>query len=176
MDVTTMSKTASTAPSSKAAADARALRADIYDFNSAYAACIDDGDIMQWPDFFTEDAVYKVIPRENYDQGLPLATIFAEGRGGLIDRTVAITKTTVFRPRYLRHFISNIRVLGTDGALVRAEANYMVVETLTNDLTRILSVGRYMDTFTRVDGELKLKERLCVYDSEMVPATVVYPF
>jgi anthranilate 1,2-dioxygenase small subunit len=171
-----MSKTASTAPSSKAAADARALRADIYDFNSAYAACIDDGDIMQWPDFFTEDAVYKVIPRENYDQGLPLATIFAEGRGGLIDRTVAITKTTVFRPRYLRHFISNIRVLGTDGALVRAEANYMVVETLTNDLTRILSVGRYMDTFARVDGELKLKERLCVYDSEMVPATVVYPF
>ena len=157
-------------------ADARALRADIYDFNSAYAACIDDGDIMKWPDFFTEDAVYKVIPRENYDQELPLATIFAEGRGGLIDRTVAITKTTVFRPRYLRHFISNIRVLGTDGDLTRAEANYMVVETLTNDLTRILSVGRYMDTFRRVDGELKLKERLCVYDSEMVPATVVYPF
>jgi len=173
MDATTMTKSA---PSSKAAADARALRADIYDFNSAYAACIDDGNIMLWPDFFTEDAIYKVIARENYDQDLPLATIFAEGRGGLIDRTVAITKTTVFRPRYLRHFISNIRVLGIDGELIRAEANYMVVETLTNDLTRILSVGRYMDTFTRVGGELKLKERLCVYDSEMVPATVVYPF
>jgi 3-phenylpropionate/cinnamic acid dioxygenase small subunit len=67
-------------------------------------------------------------------------------------------------------------VLGSDGDLIRAEANYMVVETLTNDLTRILSVGRYMDTFRRVDGALKLKERLCVYDSEMVPATVVYPF
>lgn len=173
MDAKTMTKSASSA---QRAADARALRADIYDFNSAYAACIDDGDIMQWPDFFTDDAVYKVIPRENYDQGLPLATIFAEGRGGLIDRTVAITKTTVFRPRYLRHFISNIRVLGTDGELIRAEANYMVVETLTNDLTRILSVGRYMDAFKRVGGELKLKERVCVYDSEMVPATVVYPF
>ena len=96
----------------KPTADFRALRADIYDFNSAYAACLDDGDISGWPDFFTEDAVYKLIPRENYDQGLPLATIFAEGRGGLIDRTVAIKKTTVFRPRYLRHFISNIRVLG----------------------------------------------------------------
>jgi hypothetical protein len=33
-----------------------------------------------------------------------------------------------------------------------------------------------MDTFKRVGGELKLKERICVYDSEMVPATVVYPF
>lgn len=174
MDVNTMTKPAH--PSTKSAAEARALRADIYDFNSAYAACIDDGDIMQWPDFFTEDAVYKVIPRENYDQGLPLATIFAEGRGGLIDRTVAITRTTVFRPRYLRHFISNIRVLDNEGDLIRAEANYMVVETLTNDLTRILSVGRYMDTFRRLDGALKLKERLCVYDSEMVPATVVYPF
>ena len=77
MDVDTMTKPAH--PSAKSAVEARALRADIYDFNSAYAACIDDGDIMQWPDFFTEDAIYKVIPRENYDQGLPLATIFAEG-------------------------------------------------------------------------------------------------
>src|SRR6185437_1655381 len=75
MDVDTMTKPAH--PSAKSAVEARALRADIYDFNSAYAACIDDGDIMQWPDFFTEDAIYKVIPRENYDQGLPLATIFA---------------------------------------------------------------------------------------------------
>lgn len=156
--------------------DARALRADIYDFNSAYAACIDDGDIMLWPDFFTEDAVYKVIPRENWDQNLPLATIFAEGRGGLIDRTVAITKTTVARPRYLRHFISNIRVLGSDNGVIRAEANYMVVETIPTDVTRILSAGRYLDEFVYEGKELKLKQRFCIYDSEIVPATIVYPF
>lgn len=159
----------------KPAADARALRADIYDFNSAYAACLDDGDISAWPEFFTEDAVYKLIPRENYDQGLPLATIFAEGRGGLVDRTVAIKKTTVFRPRYLRHFTSNIRVLGADGGTIRAEANYMVIETMPNDVPRILSVGRYLDEFVYEGRQLKLKRRLCVYDSEIVPATIVYP-
>ncbi|HET9149050.1 MAG TPA: aromatic-ring-hydroxylating dioxygenase subunit beta [Alphaproteobacteria bacterium] len=158
----------------KPTADFRALRADIYDFNSAYAACLDDGDISGWPDFFTEDAVYKLIPRENYDQGLPLATIFAEGRGGLIDRTVAIKKTTVFRPRYLRHFISNIRVLGVDGNTIRAEANYMVVETIPSDVTRIFNVGRYLDEFVYEGKQIKLKRRLCVYDSEIVPATIVY--
>jgi len=166
MDSTTMTKPT---------ADFRALRADIYDFNSAYAACLDDGDIMTWPDFFTEDAVYKLIPRENYEQGLPLATIFAEGRGGLIDRTVAIKKTTVFRPRYLRHFISNIRVLGVQEGVVRAEANYMVVETIPSDVTRILSVGRYLDEFVYEGKQLKLKQRLAIYDSEIVPATIVYP-
>ncbi|HTI88138.1 MAG TPA: aromatic-ring-hydroxylating dioxygenase subunit beta [Alphaproteobacteria bacterium] len=169
-------KTANTKTGSSKPSDARALRADIYDFNSAYAACIDDGDIMLWPDFFTEDAVYKVIPRENWDQNLPLATIFAEGRGGLIDRTVAITKTTVARPRYLRHFISNIRVLGTDTGVIRAEANYMVVETMPTEVTRILSAGRYLDKFVYEGKELKLKQRFCIYDSEIVPATIVYPF
>ena len=158
-----------------AAANA-ALRYEIEDFNTAYADCLDDGDINQWPAFFTEDCVYKIVARENWDQGLPLATLFAEGRGGLIDRTVGVTKTTVFRKRYLRHFITNTRIRAVEGNTIKAEANYQVLETTTDDYTKILNAGRYIDTFLRVNGALKLKERICIYDSEMVPATIVYPF
>ena len=158
-----------------AAANA-ALRYEIEDFNTAYADCLDDGDINQWPSFFTEDCVYKIIARENWDQGLPLATLFAEGRGGLVDRTVAVTKTTVFRKRYLRHFITNTRIRAVEGNTIKAEANFQVLETTTDEYTKVLSTGRYIDTFLRVGGALKLKERVCLYDSEMVPATIVYPF
>lgn len=158
-----------------AAANA-ALRSEIEDFNTAYADCLDDGDINQWPSFFTEDCIYKIIARENWDQGLPLATLFAEGRGGLVDRTVAVTKTTVFRKRYLRHFITNTRIRAVDGATIKAEANFQVLETTTDEFTKVLSTGRYIDTFQRLGGALKLKKRVCVYDSEMVPATIVYPF
>ena len=160
----------------QSAAAHAALRSEIEDFNTAYADCLDDGDIKQWPSFFTEDCVYKIIARENWDQGLPLATLFAEGHGGLVDRTVAVTQTTVFRKRYLRHFITNTRIRAVDGDTITAEANYQVLETTTDDYTKILSTGRYIDTFQRIGGALKLKERVCLYDSEMVPATIVYPF
>lgn len=157
------------------AADLIPLRLEIEEFNTAYADCLDDGDVAQWPNFFTEDAIYKILPRENWEQNLPLAAMFAEGRGGLIDRVVGVTKTVVYRRRYLRHFIANTRIRAVEGDVIRAEANYQVLETLPNEFTKVLNAGRYMDKFARVGGTLKLKERLCVYDSEMVPATIVYP-
>jgi salicylate 5-hydroxylase small subunit len=157
------------------AAEFAALRAEIEEFNTAYADCLDDGDIHEWKDFFTADCVYKVLPRENHEQNLPLAVIYAEGHGGLVDRVVGVTKTTVFRKRYLRHFITNTRIRTANGDDVHAEANYLVLETLPGEYTKILNAGRYLDHFVREKGELKLKQRLCVYDSEMVPATIVYP-
>jgi 3-phenylpropionate/cinnamic acid dioxygenase small subunit len=157
-------------------ADLAALRAEIEDFNTAYAHCLDDGDIADWPSFFAEDCIYKVLPRENYEQKLPVAVIFAEGQGGLADRVVGVTKTTVYRRRYLRHFITNTRICSASDDEIRAEANYQVLETLPDEYTKILNAGRYIDVFVREGGALKLKERLCVYDSEMVPATIVYPF
>ncbi|HEU0070976.1 MAG TPA: aromatic-ring-hydroxylating dioxygenase subunit beta [Alphaproteobacteria bacterium] len=157
------------------AEDLAALRYEIEEFNTAYADCLDDGDLNDWKGFFTEDCLYKVIPRENLEQNLPLAVIYAEGHGGLTDRIVGVTKTTVFRKRYLRHFITNTRIRSVEGGEIRAEANYQVLETLPEEYTKILNAGRYIDRFMRVGGALKLKERLCVYDSEMVPATIVYP-
>lgn len=156
-------------------ADLAALRYEIEEFNTAYADCLDDGDVSQWPDFFTDDCVYKILARENLEQGLPLSTLFAEGRGGLIDRVVGVTKTLVYRKRYLRHFITNTRIRAVEGNIVKAEANYQVLETMSDEYTKVLNAGRYIDTFLRVGGTLKLKERTCVYDSEMVPATIVYP-
>ena len=156
-------------------ADLATLRAEIEEFNTAYADCLDDGNLGDWVGFFTPDCIYKVLPRENLEQNLPLAVIYAEGHGGLTDRIVGVTKTTVFRKRYLRHFITNTRIRSAEASDVRAEANYQVLETLPGEYTKILNAGRYIDHFTREGGALKLKERLCVYDSEMVPATIVYP-
>lgn len=156
-------------------ADLAALRYEIEEFNTAYADCLDDGALEDWKGFFAEDCIYKVLPRENVEQDLPLAVIYAEGHGGLTDRIVGVTKTTVYRKRYLRHFITNTRIRSVEGDSIRAEANYQVLETLPGEYTKILNAGRYIDHFVRVGGALKLKERLCVYDSEMVPATIVYP-
>ena len=37
-----------------------------------YALAVDSGKWDLWPEFFTEQCVYKLIPRENHERGFPL--------------------------------------------------------------------------------------------------------
>ncbi len=152
-----------------------AVRYEIEELFAEYAAALDTMDLERWPAFFTEPCFYEIIPRENYDRGLPLALMRCESQGMLRDRVVAIRETMMYEPRYLRHMLSGIRVTGhtTDGMTV--EANYAVFETLIDDLTRIFNVGRYLDRIVREEGQLKFAEKHCVFDSLLVPNSLIYP-
>jgi 3-phenylpropionate/cinnamic acid dioxygenase small subunit len=152
-----------------------ALRHEIEELHAVYADVLDRGPIDVWPDFFTDDCVYKMISRENWDLGLPLGTMFAEKRGGLVDRVVACKQTSVYHERIYTHLITNTRVLGKEKGVIEATANYVVLETLPNQLTNILNTGRYLDKLRRVDGELKFTEKICVFDTALVPASIIYP-
>ncbi len=157
-------------------AELRELRGEIEDFNAEYAHVLDEGDLYDWPDFFTDDAVYRITGRENADEGLPIGLIYCDGKGMFVDRTRAVVKTTMHAPRYLRHYNSNVRIVdvGPDGE-IHARSNYLVLETLMEDETRIFQAGRYDDIFVRADGGLKLRKRDCVYDSLIIATALVYP-
>jgi salicylate 5-hydroxylase small subunit len=151
------------------------LQRRVEDFYAAYVETLDDGDIEKWPDFFTEHAVYKAIPRENYDRNLPLATMRYESRAMLRDRVVTIQKTILHAPRYLRHMLSNVRVHGeTDGKLL-VRANYVVFQTLVEQPTTVFSAGRYVDTLEAAGDSFLFAEKLCVFDTELVPNSLIYP-
>ena len=94
------------------------LRLEIEELHAAYSYCLDHGNLDDWPELFTEDCLYKLISRENWDLGLPLGTMFAEKRGGLLDRINAVKETSVYHERYLTHMITNTRVLGEQGGVV----------------------------------------------------------
>ena len=152
-----------------------ALRYEIEALLAEYAAVLDAADLERWPELFTEQCLYEIIPRENYDRGLPLAIMRCESKGMLRDRVVAIRDTMMYEPRYLRHIISAIRVTGERADGVTVEANYAVFETPMDDLTRIFNVGRYLDRIVRDEGQLKFAEKHCVYDSILVPNSLIYP-
>ena len=156
--------------------EARALRAEIEEFNTAYARVLDAMEVSRWPDFFDEDGFYRITARENHDRGLPVGLVWCDGRAMMKDRAAAVTTTMVHAPRYLRHFVANVCVTGmSPGGMIEAEANYLVLETLVEDETRILQAGRYIDRFVRQGDDLLLKSRDCVYDSLLVPNDIVYP-
>jgi anthranilate 1,2-dioxygenase small subunit len=154
----------------------RELRFEIEEFNYEYAAVLDALRIEDWPRFFTDDAIYRITGRENFDAGLPVGLVYCEGVGMLKDRALAIARTTMFAPRYLLHQVSSTRVLGVaPSGEISATANYALYETLVDEKTTLQQVGRYHDRFRRVDGALRLKERVCVYDSLMIDTALVFP-
>ena len=153
----------------------RDLRLEVEEVYAEYSGCIDDRDLDRWPEFFTEQCVYKIIPRENFRRGLPLATWLSESKGMLKDRVVTIRQTSMYAPRYLRHLVSGIRIKGWDRETLDVQANYLVLETLMDDVTRIFNAGQYVDKLVEEDGRLKFAQKLCVFDSIVVPNSLIYP-
>ncbi|HAT26686.1 MAG TPA: salicylate hydroxylase [Gammaproteobacteria bacterium] len=140
-----------------------------------YASSLDDGPLSDWIEFFTEECLYLIQPRDNYDAGLPMAVVRCESRGMLRDRVTAVQETIMFEPRYLRHHITNIEADDASSEEFQVRANYSVIEVLNDDLPRILSAGRYLDTIVVEDGVLRFKEKRVIYDSVLVPNSLIYP-
>lgn len=147
----------------------------IEEFHCEYAATLDSGNVEAWPAYFTDAAVYRVIARDNWESGLPLCLMLCDGRGMLEDRAYAIAHTAMYAPRYVQHQISLVRVLEVTDDCVNAQANYALFETMLDEPTRLLQVGRYYDTFVLQEGRLLLSRRDCVYDTLLVPNCQVYP-
>ncbi|HLW69285.1 MAG TPA: aromatic-ring-hydroxylating dioxygenase subunit beta [Candidatus Binataceae bacterium] len=152
-----------------------ALRYEIEDLYTEYAHALDNYELERWPEFFIDDCLYEIVSRENHERGLPLALMRCESKAMLTDRVVTIRQTQMFAPRALRHLISSIRIAPAAADGINAEANYAVLQTLVDDETRILSAGRYIDILLRDGDELKFKSRTCLYDTVMVPNSLIYP-
>ncbi|OZI18584.1 ring-hydroxylating dioxygenase subunit beta [Bordetella genomosp. 9] len=151
------------------------LRQHIEEFHADYCAALDANQIESWPDFFTEDGLYRVTARENADRGLLVGLVYAEGRGMMQDRAVAISRTQMFAPRYMRHLVTNTRVLEETPAGIEAQSSFLLMQTLVEGPTTLHLAGFYHDVFTHVDGVLKLKERQVIYDTEILANDLVYP-
>ena len=149
-------------------------RLRVEELYARYAACLDDARFDEWPEFFTEDCVYRVVPRENYDRGLPLATLSFESKAMLRDRVYAITETLFHEPYYQRHLITGILVERDAGGF-GVRANYLVVRTKAGSLSEIYNAGRYIDRIVNDAGLLRFREKICVFDSELIPNSLIYP-
>ena len=108
------------------------------DFYDEYYTLLDDLRLDEWPPLFTEDCVYRVIPRENYEAGYTLSTIYAESRGMLVDRVMGMTRTQMYAPRYYRRFPGPLRIVSRDGDSVRIRHNLLVVQTLIDKKSEIV--------------------------------------
>jgi salicylate 5-hydroxylase small subunit len=140
-----------------------------------YALAVDSGHWDLWPEFFTEQCVYKLIPRENHERGFSLCTLSFTSKGMLKDRVYGIQETLYHDPYYQRHVVGAPVVRKVEDGRIQSEANYAVFRTKLDKASTVFNVGRYIDTIVQTPEGLKFAERLCVYDSEMIPNAIIYP-
>jgi len=140
-----------------------------------YARVVDAGQWSLWPEFFTEDGVYRLQPRENHERGFPLATLAFTSKGMLKDRAYGIQETLFHDPYYQRHVVGVPIVREAAPGRWRCEANYAVFRTKLSELSTVFNVGRYLDVIVRTPDGLKFASRECIYDSEMIPNSIIYP-
>jgi 3-phenylpropionate/cinnamic acid dioxygenase small subunit len=149
----------------------------LHAFYDAYFETLDDGRLEEWPDFFMEDCLYRIIPRENYEAGQGICVMQGDSKNMLIDRVRAILSTQVFAPRYCRRFYSGLRLVNrTDGEL-ETRQNLLVIHTLVSQPSKILgSCVAHDRLILNESGEFKFVERSVILDTEMIDNTVIYPF
>jgi salicylate 5-hydroxylase small subunit len=144
-----------------------------------YASAVDSGHWDLWPEFFTDDCVYRLQPRENHERGFPLATLSFTSKGMLKDRVYGIKETLYHDPYYQRHIVGTplVREVIEDdsGTRLRCEANYAVLRTKLSDASTVFNVGRYLDVVVPTASGLKFAVRECIYDTELVPNSIIYP-
>ena len=75
----------------------------------------------------------------------------------------------------MRRMVSGIRILGWEEGVLEVRANYLALETLQDEFTRVFNTGQYRDKLVVEEGKLKFKEKLCVFDSLLVPNSLILP-
>ena len=148
---------------------------DLVALYQEYASALDSRRYDRWPELFVDDCIYRLQPRENCDRGLPLATMAFESKGMLKDRVYGVTQTLAHDPYYQRHVVGMPIVRRCAGDTIESEASYAVFRTRQNELSEVFNVGRYVDVVRRTPAGLRFASRICVFDSEMIPTSIIYP-
>jgi anthranilate 1,2-dioxygenase small subunit len=150
-------------------------RLEIDGLYTAYAHCLDDDRLEEWPEFFTDDCAYRVTSAENFEAGLPLGIIYATSKNMLVDRVMALRRANIYEPQRYRHLVSCIEIRKAEQDALEIAANFVVVRTMQDGAMTLFAAGRYIDRVVRVEQGWKFAERQVVLDSRQIDTLLAIP-
>jgi anthranilate 1,2-dioxygenase small subunit len=157
------------------ALDEAAVRRGVDELLAAYAECIDDDRLEEWPDFFVEQCRYLITSRANHEAGMPHGIVYAASRGMLADRVMALRRANIFEPHRYRHIVGPTRIEGIDGLVAQVRSNFLAVRIMHDGDVSLFAVGRYLDRIDLASRPYRFLERLVVLDSEKIDTLLVIP-
>lgn len=165
-----------------------------------YGGLLDLGLYDDWLALFAAECRYAVVPRENYDAGLPVALILCDNRAMLEDRIASLRQANKYNLHTDRHLIGLPRIVApesnrtasnqtasnqtasnrTETGQLAIEAPFAVYQTNQEGETILFATGLYRHRLERGASEysmdaLRIAETLVLLDTFAVPTLLATP-
>ncbi|HEY3908452.1 MAG TPA: aromatic-ring-hydroxylating dioxygenase subunit beta [Stellaceae bacterium] len=155
--------------------DESAVRPGIDELIAAYAECIDDDRLEEWPDFFVENCHYLITSRESHEAGYRHGIVYAASKGMLRDRILALRRANIFEPHRYRHIIGPTRIGKIADGVAQARSNFIAVRIMHDGEMSLFAAGRYLDRIDLSAAPYRFIERLVILDSDKIDTLLVIP-
>lgn len=142
---------------------------------AAYARCIDGNELESWPNFFTDDCLYKVTTAENHKQGFEAGIIYADTKAMLVDRIVSLRQANIYEKQSYRHILGLPTILKNGGSEAECETPFIVARIMHEGETSVFATGRYLDTCRLAGDALKFARKIVVCDSSRIDTLLAIP-
>ena len=140
-----------------------------------YAMAIDEDRLEDWVELFAEDCDYRIVTRENVEQGLPNVLMWCDNQNMLRDRVESYRHVNEYNPHYDRHVLGPLRFTGEKDGLWSFELSYSLFQTSLEGESRLFSVGRYRVQARLSTDAAKLKSVAVIADTGLVPSLLATP-
>jgi anthranilate 1,2-dioxygenase small subunit len=159
--------------------DAHMLSA-LDELQARYVAALDAQDMAGWLACFSPEpqASYVCISAENDQRGLDIALMYDDSRARLEDRVSIVTKVWAgtYQAYRTRRIVQRVACRAVDAGRVEVSSNFLIAMTPEGGVPALLTSGVYRDVVELHDGQALLRERRAVYDADVLPRYVVFPF
>jgi len=147
---------------------------EVEQLHARYAHALDEDRLEDWPNFFTENGVYRIATAENEARGLPLPVVYCEGRKMLRDRVQSLRHANIYEPQRYRHIVSSVLIEAAGKDHVRSTSSFLVVRIMENGETMLFASGRYVDRIV-LAPEPQYEERIVICDSRRFDTLLAIP-
>jgi anthranilate 1,2-dioxygenase small subunit len=136
---------------------------------------IDAGLLKPWMALFAKECSYRIVPRDNYDRGLPVTLLQCDNRAQLHDRVVALLEANKYNVHTDRHIVGTPTLVGRSAGVVTVEASFLVLQADAEGVGSVFAFGRYVDQIVSEDGEMRFRSKIAVVDNFEIPRAISTP-
>jgi anthranilate 1,2-dioxygenase small subunit len=152
-----------------------AIRHAAADLMAEYGLLIDEDRLEDWVELFDEACDYKVVTRENVEQGLPNILIWCDNKDMLRDRVASYRDVNEYNLHWDRHVIGPLRFCGEVSGLWTIEAAYSLFQTDLEGASRLFSAGRYRIEFALAGDTARIRTATVIADTGLIPTLLASP-
>jgi anthranilate 1,2-dioxygenase small subunit len=140
-----------------------------------YGMAIDEDRLEDWVELFDERCDYRVVTRENVEQGLPNVLMWCDNKDMLRDRIDSYRNVNEYNLHYDRHVLGPLLFKGGKDSLWSFEVSYSLFQTTLEGESRLFSVGRYAVEAVLAGEKALLRSVKVIADTGQIPSLLATP-